>query len=439
MPLRPHQETAVDFLLARGFALLWDAPGVGKTPCAVVAAAAICPRRVLVFCPAQVREHWAREFSIWAPSLPCRVEGGFANQVLRDGVTIMSHANLAAHVPCAAIRAGAPFDLIIVDECHEFRRFDAIRCRNLLAAPGTSQFPGIWQSTERLWCLTGTPLVNSSGDLYPLYSGPMRGEASWWDFCSRFAELRPDVSAGYKAVGIRDAPGLAAMLRPHALRRTAESIGLRLPPLDVREAPLALPDGALLRAMSGLEGWDEVRLKVALEANDEVRDPAISRVRHALGLAKAAPAAAHMHGLLAQGEGPLVAFFQHTAVRDALRDALPGLRTGVIDGKTPRARLGEAEAALQQGLLDVLLVQTQAGGIGLSLTRSACAVVVELPWTSTALYQAIARIHRMLQLRPCTADILRATGCWLEDVLSMVVSRKQKASQELLDLLTTSE
>ena len=110
----------------------------------------------------------------------------------------------------------------------------------------------------------------------------------------------------------------------------------------------------------------------------------------------------------------------------------------MIDGKTPRKKIGETEHNLQHGHLDVALVQTQAGGMGLTMTRSNHAVAGELPWTSIAMRQAFARVHRFTQMRACTADILRAPNCWLENVLTRVISQKQKAADELLSLLTTN-
>ena len=86
----------------------------------------------------------------------------------------------------------------------------------------------------------------------------------------------------------------------------------------------------------------------------------------------------------------------------------------------------------------MLLVQTQAGGVGLTLTRAHRAVIVEIPWTAAALFQAIKRIHRISQVRACRADILLAPACWLDEVLSAVVTVKQKASDALLNLLTTN-
>ena len=436
---RDHQLTGAAFLASRGVACLWDDPGLGKTGTSILALEAIYASKVLVICPAVVRENWAIEMDVWAPSLPVVVIPGMLKQAPGRAVTIISHANIASAESIAWIKAGAPYDAVIVDEADAFRAYQAQRTRYMMAPPEAEHGVGVWAFTRALWLLTGTPLVNSAGDLYPLFSGPLRAQVTWWDFCSRFADLRPDPSVGFKAVGVKNTGELADLLRPHVLRRTALSIGLNLPPLNVVETPLDVVPGALVHAMAGLENWNPARLLKALEINDEIRDPAISRVRHALGLAKADAAAARIDAVLQQGGGPIVAFFQHTSVRDRVLALLPHWRVGTIDGKVSRKQLLAAKEAFQAGDIDLLLVQTQAGGVGLTLTRSNRAVVIELPWTSTALLQAIARIHRISQLRPCLAEIVRINGCWLEDVLSTVVRQKQRASDELLGLLETTQ
>jgi hypothetical protein len=445
--LYPHQETGVDFLARRGFAFLWDEPGAGKTPQVVCACDAVGARKVLVVAPSAVRQQWAEEFETWgAIKRPVTVEEGYVTERPGDGVTIVSHASLADEPPSPksrqrrrevyswpTIRDGGPYDVVVLDEGDAFRDYNALRARNFYM-PG-----GLFSQARQTWTLTGTPLVNSAADLWLPVFGPIGDPISWWDWCNRYAEMKPDAYEGMKPVGIRDARGLAEFLRPHVLRRTLKSVGVQLPPLEIR--PVAIPvNGDTLRAaMAGLEGWTPERVRLAMENGDELRDAALSRVRQALGIAKVPFAAGHIAGILEQGDGPVVAFFQHTEVRKMLFDILrsSGFVVSWIDGKVTRAQLRAAKDWFQAGRIDVLLVQTQAGGVGLNLVRSHRAVTLELPWTSVALEQSHKRVHRIGQMQPCTAEVLRASDCWLENILASVTERKRKAADELLSLLTT--
>ena len=108
-----------------------------------------------------------------------------------------------------------------------------------------------------------------------------------------------------------------------------------------------------------------------------------------------------------------------------------------LDGTVTRAQLVAAVDWFQAGRIDVLLVQTQAGGTGLTLTRSHRAVVAELPWTATALFQAVKRVHRISQTVACRADVLQAPGCWLDEAMATVVEGKRRAADDLMDRLTS--
>ena len=438
-----HQDTAAAFLAERRFAYLADEPGLGKTKSVIMAADLLGIRRILVICPGAVRRVWEAEFEQWqAIDRPVFVEDGFlARPPARDGVTVVSHAALSDAAPSAKrpnrgrsvahLFAGAPYDLIVVDEAHEARQFQAIRTRTLLGPDGLAS------RSTRTWLVSGTPVVNSAADLYPLVFGALRSPVSWQEFCTHYCEMRPDAFVGVKPVGIRNTVELAEGLRPHLLRRTIASLGIDLPPLDVRKAALAVDPVAVAQAMSGLDGWTLTRLAEALAENDDLRDAALARVRRALGLAKVDAVARHVAAL---GDGPVVAFFQHTDVRARLHEALTGagMLCSWIDGTVTKPQLVAAKAWFQAGRLDALLVQTQAGGQGLTLHKSHHAVVAELPWTSVAVEQAVKRIHRIGQSKPCVADVLLAEGCWLDEVLATVVDRKRRAGDELLSLLTTS-
>lgn len=447
----PHQIKGGEFLAERGFGILLDPPGLGKTATTIIAADAVGARNILVCVPAVVRSHWSKEFASWQQiDRPINIMEGWIKDTPPAGVTIISHAALADSMPLPGeartlrpgagqslinLRRAAPFDVFILDEAHQFRQPDAIRSRNMWFQDG------VWSWATHTWCLTGTPMVASAADFWMLNLGPLRRpDINWYDWCKQFCEMKPHSYQGEVPYGIKNAEALADYLRPHVLRRTFKSVGIELPPLTINHLSRPIDAASLNQAMAGLENWTPQRLAAAIEENGDLRDAAISRVRRALGIAKAEMVADHIGSIVAGGQGPVVAFFQHTDVRNLLHAKLSqqyGFRVSWIDGKGNRKQIGAAEEWLQSGRLDVLLVQTDAGGMGLTLTRSNRPVVAELPWTAVALYQAIKRCHRITQNHPVTAEVLKVSGSWLEDALASVVSRKHAASEKLMTLLET--
>lgn len=75
--LRPHQEEAVKFLLARKKCILADEPGSGKSKCCAVASIAGGFKKILIICPASVKPTWKRELSAYVPEDQISIIEGF--------------------------------------------------------------------------------------------------------------------------------------------------------------------------------------------------------------------------------------------------------------------------------------------------------------------------------------------------------------------------
>lgn len=446
MNLLPHQDVGVAFLASRDVACLWDEAGTGKTAQVVRAAHASGRRRILVFCPAAVRTAWAIEVEKWSVggTPPIAVVASGEDAFLPEGSSgwqVMSHAALISDALCGRLWRGGDWDLIVFDEHSEYRRYQARRTRNALGDGG------IHCMGKAVWMLDGDPVVNSSMDLYPLFYGPLRrhlgAPPDAWDFGRHYATWLPDGRNSFRAAGVRNEDDLALRLRPFVMRRTLASAGIELPMLDVVRVPVPIPPEAAAEAARVLAAWEtpeaRQRLERMVEERDEVRESDLSRARHVLGVAKAPEVARHIYGLVSGGGGPVVVFFQHRAVRDWLRDSLTSNRLTVswIDGTTGRAEVVAAQALYAKGKIDALLVQTQAGGRGLTLTRGNRVVVAEMPWTAVALHQAIKRVHRITQTRDVRADVMLAQGQWLDAAMAATARRKDEAAQRLMSLVTT--
>lgn len=75
--LRPHQEEAVKFLIARKKCVLADEPGSGKSKSAMVASLVGGFKKILVICPASVKPTWKREISAYIPEEEITIIEGF--------------------------------------------------------------------------------------------------------------------------------------------------------------------------------------------------------------------------------------------------------------------------------------------------------------------------------------------------------------------------
>ena len=66
--LKPYQKTGSSFLASRNRAALFDDPGLGKSAQSLVAAKAVGCSKLLVICPASVKNVWLHEAQKWGYS-----------------------------------------------------------------------------------------------------------------------------------------------------------------------------------------------------------------------------------------------------------------------------------------------------------------------------------------------------------------------------------
>lgn len=426
----PHQVVGARFLADRQYALLGDEPGAGKTAQVCEAARLIGAHQILVLCPTAVRHHWAREFIQVTGREDINVVHGYPKHI-RSGITVTGHSALTREV-ILSLLTETRWDLIVVDESQEFRSISAARTVNLFGAKPES----LWRSAKRVWLLSGSPIVNSAADLYPAFASLFSNGATvpYEEFVYRYTKMVPDMWVGARPTGIVNERELIDWLRPWMLRRANF---LDLPPRLVHTVPLPIIDDDLTPIIADLTAIHPTQVASFIEAGLDP-DEAISRVRRALGIAKIAGAAQHIRNLHAAGYGPIVVFYHHKDVREALYSSLKlyQMRVSWIDGSVAGDSRLAAVDWFQEGRLDALLVQTQAGGTGITLTRSNHAVVVEPPWTSIGLEQAIARLHRITQTRPVTAEILMS-NCWLDEVMAGLIVKKANAAKRLLTELVS--
>ena len=412
-----------------------DAPGLGKTIETVMACDLIEAKSILVFCPSTVKNHCAETFREWGSiDREVDVAEGVPKFIRRNTVSIGSHACLVKEQAALMYALAGPYDAVIVDEAHELRQFRAARTRNMFGPMNYA----LWRQTKYVWSLTGTPIVASAHDLYPWHASVLANrmpeQFSDYQFRDRFTHVREDARGNLKSKGVKRLDEIVNLFGPFVMRRTLDSLGINLPPLTIQNLHVPLDHGTVEPILAALTGWTPEKLENVGADGGAEEDSVLASVRHALGLAKVNYAKNRILDLIRSGIYPIVAFFHHTAVRKALGEALNGMGVdfNYIDGSVSPRRVAQAQADFQSGKTPVLLVQTQAGGMGLTLTASNYALIVEPPWTAMALEQMVKRIHRITQLRPCLAEIMLADDVFVDPIMANVTAHKAETAAKIL-------
>lgn len=420
--LTPDQINGAAFLSSRRVSMLADVPGLGKTAQIVHGFDLASVSRGLIICPPILRDNIAREFQKWSYlGRDVFVMESATDALPRDGTIAVSY-HLARKPEIAKRLRNRGADWLVCDEAHAMKDPVSAQAKAIIGPNG------IAHNVSRMSWLTGTPMPNNAGELYTFAKASGIWSGSQTSFISEFCDVvrtrDPYAPGGWKEkpVGARNVELLKQLLAPVYLRRT-EVAGLPSLRVDV----LSVAGSA--RAVDAATD-DETRAAIiaAADADDwQFFDtPHIASIRRLAGLAKAPAAADLIVTELDGGEPHIVVFAYHRAVVELLHAEITraGFSCGVIDGRS-----GTKKTALidqfQAGELRALIVQTQSGGEGITLTRAARAIVAEPSWTPKDNGQCIARVHRTGQKIDVRASLIALCGS-IDSIILQTLERKKK-------------
>ncbi|MER8267276.1 DEAD/DEAH box helicase [Streptomyces griseus] len=390
--LRGYQTFGARFALAQKRVVIGDEMGLGKTVQAIAALAHLAAHgesHFLVVCPASVLINWTREIRARStlravPVHGAERTGAFADWRENGGVAVTTFDALHL-LPGAAdsVRPG----MLVVDEAHFVKNPAARRSRAVA---------GWAERVERVLFLTGTPMENRVEEFRSLVR-QLR------------PELAPSVSGTHGAAGSR------------AFRRAVAPAYLRRNQADVL---------AELPALVQVDEWEELGAEDREAYREAVASGRFLRMRRA---AYAVPEASAKLGRLrelvdeASESGLKVVVFSYfREVLATVGEALGPDAFGPLSGSVAPARRQELVDAFSA--VDghaVLLSQIQAGGTGLNMQAASVVILCEPQIKPTLEHQAVARAHRMGQVRPVQVHRLLATDS-VDQRLVELLARKDR-------------
>ncbi|MGC5009616.1 SNF2-related protein [Streptosporangium sp. DT93] len=363
--LRGYQSFGARFALAQRRVILGDEMGLGKTIEAIAAFAhlkAEGERHFLVACPASVLLNWVREIEARSTLGAHPLHGPGRDAALTGWI---GAGDVAVTTLDTLHRLEIPADLrvgmLVVDEAHYVKNPETRRSKAVAAWCGRS---------DRVLFLTGTPMEN-------------RVE----EFRNLVGLLRPDLVPSIR--GSDAAAGARAFRRavaPVYLRRNQEDVLTELPDLvhvDEWEEFSPADLAAYRRAVAGGNFMAMRRAAYAVPRTSAKLHRLLELVDEAAG-----------------NDLKVVVFSYFRDVVAAVQDALGGRAHGPISG--------DVSAVDRQRIVDeftaapghaVLLGQIQAGGVGVNLQAASVVIICEPQVKPTMESQAVARAHRMGQVR----------------------------------------
>jgi len=377
-----HQAEGVEFLTSRHFACLADDMGLGKTRQVIEAINRLEETRyVLIVCPKIAMNVWGDELrEHLKKNLPVTVHKGWTPPPL-PGVAVINYDRLSL----ASLWNKGQWDVLVIDESHYIKNPDALR--------------SVWFTSgsivgRRTYLLSGTPITGNVGDLwYPLRLAGLVG-----DFDDFKKQLTPDSIEYWKKK-------FAEM----TLRRTKDDV-LDLPPKtrNVMQVDsnsilaLLAEERALYEVLYNAKECDNIEeFKRALNGlpKRQYRERLLT-IRKEVGLRKVNFVADYVNKL----DHQVIVFVVHIDVGNMLKSLIPN--SELFNGKTPKKQREEILGRFKCGETRVLIANTVAAGVGITMVNCHHAIFAELDWSIVNLLQAEDRIYRLGQTHPVTIDYI---------------------------------
>lgn len=234
MTLDDYQVDAVDFLRGRACSGLFDGPGVGKTAPGIAVgleSAKSAGGPLLITAPAYLLENWRRELLRYDPELTIALANGRGYDLRHEALTSDSDVVLTSYNNWSAGKGKVyqypelserKWGGYVFDEAHRLRGRNSRTTRHVFRL----RLKSARNSETPIFMLTGTPIVNNPGDLYPMfYLWDKRRFPGYWAFVGEWCEITANPWA--KIVGQlkeEKAEEFRELLAEFALRRTFKDV-----------------------------------------------------------------------------------------------------------------------------------------------------------------------------------------------------------------------
>jgi len=435
--------------------------GLGKTVQSIAMLAHLVEQKVsgafMVVGPLSTLHNWSNEFKKWAPSMDTIIYHGSKQErtALRGAyrgkekgsfpVMITSYEIVIRDV--AHLRK-IGWKFIIIDEGHRLKNMNCRLIRELKTIAKEAD-------CNRL-LLTGTPLQNNLTELWSLLNfllpsifDDLDAFQAWFDFDFSRSDVDAHVMEGELKHSV--VTKLHQILRPFLLRRLKQDVEIGLPKKYeyilfawLTEWQQGMYSDLLAKQLADSAG-KQMRLNNVLmqlrkccnhpylfewpldSSGQEVVDDILVQASGKMELLDRL-----LCELKRQGDHQTLIFSQMTRMLDILEDYLSykGWSYRRLDGTISAADRLVAMNEFQdaENEIDVFLLSTRAGGLGVNLTQADTVIIFDSDWNPHMDLQAMDRAHRIGQKK--TVMVYRlATAATVEEKVLHAAKQKLKLEQ----------
>lgn len=443
LELYPFQSEDVERMKTMPNILLFSDMGTGKTIETIIHINDNKLYPALVICPTTLKLNWWDEIKKWVDEEPfyCEtvdelvegyfysLEGSIETKEKRPNWYIIHHEALAYTEgdPIREMISKIRWKCVAVDESHRFRNPYTNR---------TAALMGLNKDGTKYIFITGTPIVNSTFDLFPMLK--MVGLADDED---RFIEkytIGRKTEWGYQIITSRNKEQLLESLAPIYIRRTKAEVLKDLPPKTYQKIKLIMPpdqrevydhfeemmvllldEGESLTSTNVLSLMTRLR-QLSLDPTILGRKTNSSKSRAILELLEQNP----QEKWVVASTSKMFVNLMATRIENCI--TLTG------DDK-PLDRQGKIHHFQRSFTKKVLLTTMFTGGLGINLQVANNLIVTDPWWNKATMDQQIDRVHRIGQDKPVTIFELINEKSVDGDMLEKVAAKERMANDIVVE------
>lgn len=435
--LLPYQLDGIAFAATAGRAILADDMGLGKTIQGIGVAELLAKwagiRRVLIVCPASLKNQWRTEVGRFCGRSVQVVLGTGPERIQQyQSDTFFTVCNYEQVLRDLDPIESVDWDLIILDEGQRIKNWES----------KTSNMIRSLRSPYRL-VLSGTPLENNLGELFTVarFVDENRLGSAF-----KFFNRHRVVDDRGKTVGYHNLDKLRETIAPILLRRTRGEVSKQLPD-RIDEIIRVTPTEEQQEIHDG-----QMQIVAQVVGKKFLTEMDLLRLRRALAMARMSCDSTFLvnqqepeystklerlhellDGLIADPDRKIVLFSEWKRMLDRVQRRLDliGCDYVRLDGSVPQKKRPAIVSEFQDKPQCRVILMTNAGSTGLNLQSANVVINCDLPWNPAVLEQRIARAHRMGQKNPVHIYNMVSAGTIEEGLLDTLASKQELADASL--------
>lgn len=414
----PFQVEDANKIISKKHCLIGHDMGCGKTLIATMVGESLDDEKKLVVCPATLRLNWQKEITRFNNNADVHIVYSKDKEVdLSHKWTIMGFDTVRKY---SSLVMNSDINCMFIDEAHNCK---AVNNSGKPSSKVAESVIAISNKVKYCYPMTGTPMPTRNKDLFNTFRmlKEYESEKAFFSFGQKFCDARHN-GFGMDYNGSSNEKELNELLNEYMVRRVKKDV---LPHLQKQRLFIPLENSLMSREAKTNEkhlhcpNEDETFMGLAMTGRNLLSQ---CKINSAIELAKS-----HL-----DAEESIVIVSEFNDTLDKLQEEFGDIACSIRGGMGDKAKQ-QAVDDFQEGKKTVCLLNLQAGGVGITLTKAHTMIMCDYDWTPANMTQVEDRICRTGQEHLCNIEYLYFPDSVLDNTFIEMITDKSELIDKIVD------